>query len=55
MWAYKDISKAFQFNVYDRYGKTTIDKLYLNALEYITLKLFNKYKDYMCSKVNNLD
>ena len=47
IWCYSEVNKKFNTNIYAREGNTTIEKLELNELEYIVLKLFDKYKTYI--------
>lgn len=46
-WSYQTIEKNFGDSFYYRSGDSIINKLNLEELEYITLKLFLKYKDYI--------
>lgn len=49
------MNKKFNTNVYAREGNTTIEKLELNELEYIVLKLFGKYKTYILQEKRALN
>lgn len=46
-WSYNMIEKNFGNSFYARNGDSILNKLNLEELEYITLKLFPKYKDYI--------
>lgn len=47
MWSYNSISKQFGNSFYERQGKRIIDKLNLEELRYIVLKLYPKYKEFI--------
>jgi len=49
-WCYKDIGKKFNIYIQNRSGEKTIDKIDLKELEYIVLRLFPIYKDYILIK-----
>ena len=49
-WCYKDISKKFNIYIQNREGNTMIEKLQPEELEYIVLRLFNRYKEYILNK-----